>query len=60
MIAHNIGLSPRIFALSLNDKIEFFGEYGWNDKGGVIHWTRHDPENIHVNGWIFHKNVIYQ
>jgi len=44
----------------LNDQIEFFGEYEWNDKGGVIHWTHDDPEEIHVNGWIFHNNVIYQ
>lgn len=60
LITHNIDLLPRIFALSLNDKIEFFGEYEWNDKGGVIHWTHHDPEGIHENGWILHNNVIYQ
>ncbi len=60
LITHNIDLAPRIFALSLNDKIEFFGEYEWNNKGGVIHWTHHDPEGIHVNGWILHNNVIYQ
>lgn len=60
LIAHNIDLAPRIDGLNLNDRIEFFGEYEWNDKGGVIHWTHDDPEEIHVNGWIFHKNVIYQ
>ena len=60
LIAHNIDLAPRIDELSLNDQIEFFGEYEWNDKGGVIHWTHDDPEEIHVNGWIFHNNVIYQ
>jgi hypothetical protein len=60
LITHNIDLAPRIDGLSLNDPIEFFGEYEWNDKGGVIHWTHDDPEEIHVNGWIFHNNVIYQ
>ncbi|SEP65167.1 DUF3465 domain-containing protein [Nitrosomonas ureae] len=60
LIAHNIDLAPRIDGLSLNDQIEFFGEYEWNDKGGVIHWTHDDPEEIHVNGWIFHNNFIYQ
>lgn len=60
LITHNIDLAPRIDGLSLNDSIEFFGEYEWNDKGGVIHWTHDDPEEIHVNGWIFHNNVIYQ
>lgn len=60
LISHNIDLAPRIDGLSLNDQIEFFGEYEWNDKGGVIHWTHHDPEEIHVNGWLFHNHVIYQ
>ncbi|MDR4515650.1 DUF3465 domain-containing protein [Nitrosomonas sp.] len=60
LIAHNIDLAPRIDTLALNDQIEFFGEYEWNDKGGVIHWTHHDPEAIHVNGWLFHNNLIYQ
>ncbi|WP_295629106.1 DUF3465 domain-containing protein [uncultured Nitrosomonas sp.] len=60
LIAHNIDLAPRIDELVLNDKIEFFGEYEWNDKGGVVHWTHHDPEEIHLNGWILHNNAIYQ
>ena len=60
LVAHNIDLSLRIDGLSLNDRIEFFGEYEWNDKGGVIHWTHHDPAGIHVSGWILHNNIIYQ
>lgn len=60
LITHNIDLSPRIDALFLNDYIEFFGEYEWNDQGGVIHWTHHDPDGIHENGWILHNNIIYQ
>lgn len=60
LITHNLDLSPRIFALSINDRIEFFGEYEWNAEGGVIHWTHHDPLEIHVNGWIYHNNIIYQ
>lgn len=60
LISHNIDLSPRIDELSLDDHIEFFGEYEWNDKGGVIHWTHHDPEGNHAAGWILHNNTIYQ
>lgn len=60
LIAHNIDLAPRIDTSAVNDQIEFFGEYAWNNKGGVIHWTHHDPQDIHVNGWVFHNNVIYQ
>lgn len=60
LVTHNIDLASRINDLSLGDRIEFFGEYEWNNEGGVIHWTHHDPDEVHVNGWILHNNVIYQ
>lgn len=60
LISHNIDFSPKINELSLGDRIEFFGEYEWNDKGGVIHWTHQDPDGIHAGGWILHNNIIYQ
>lgn len=60
LVSHNIDLAARIDSLSLSDNIEFCGEYEWNEKGGVIHWTHHDPEEIHPGGWIMHNNVIYQ
>ena len=60
LIAHNMDLAPRIDELALNDQIEFFGEFEWNDQGGVIHWTHHDPDEIHIDGWILHNNIIYQ
>jgi len=60
LMSHNIDLAPKILNLSVNDAINFFGEYEWNDKGGVVHWTHDDPAGIHENGWLLHQGVYYQ
>jgi hypothetical protein len=60
LIAHNIDLAPRIDSLRKGDILEFFGEYEWNPKGGVIHWTHHDPNGRHINGWLKHHGRTYQ
>ena len=60
LMTHNIDIAPRVSSLKVGDSIAFFGEYEWNDKGGVIHWTHKDPQRRHVAGWIRHNGRLYQ
>ena len=60
LVAHNIDLAPRISGISKHDEIIFKGEFEWNERGGVVHWTHHDPRGNHEGGWLKHMGKVYE
>ena len=59
LVAHNFDLARRIPAQK-GVALTLRGRYEWNDRGGVIHWTHHDPDGREQGGWIEVDEVRYK
>jgi hypothetical protein len=58
LVAHDTDLAPSV-PVEPGDSVGLRGEYIWNDKGGIIHWTHHDPAGRHESGWIEYRGRRY-
>jgi len=59
LVAHNTDLASRV-PVQLGSAVEIRGRYIWNSRGGVVHWTHHDPEGRFAGGWIRLAGRTYQ
>lgn len=57
-IEHNISIGRRV-PVNQGDSVIVHGEYIWNSKGGLIHFTHHDPQGTHEGGYIKDNGGIY-
>ena len=58
LIDNNVDIGKRV-PVATGDDVTVHGEYVWNDQGGLVHFTHHDPAHTHEDGWIELKAVRY-
>lgn len=59
LIAHNIDIAKRV-PLGMGDRVQVRGMYEWNDLGGLMHWTHHDPQGAEEGGWVRYRTHVYE
>lgn len=57
LIVNNVSIGSRV-PITLGHAITVHGQYIWNARGGLIHFTHHDPEGG-TGGWIVYSGKVY-
>jgi hypothetical protein len=60
LVSHNVDLAKRVSDLKPGDGVVFRGQYEWNERGGLVHWTHHDPQGKRPGGWLQHNGRTYR
>ena len=58
LIAHNIDLAKRV-PIGMGDRVHVRGMYEWNELGGLVHWTHHDPHGVEDGGYVRYRTKKY-
>ncbi len=59
LVAHNIDLAERV-PLGMGDRVHVRGLYEWNELGGLVHWTHHDPHGVEDGGYLRYRTRMYE
>jgi Protein of unknown function (DUF3465) len=60
LVAHNIDLAPRLDGLARGEPLTLHGQFEWNQRGGLVHWTHRDPQGVHPGGYIERQGRRYE
>lgn len=59
LVAHNTKMAPYV-PIQSGDIVTVKGEFIWNEKGGLIHWTHHTDTPNHEGGYIEFNGKRYE
>jgi hypothetical protein len=59
LVAHDTKYAPKV-PLHPGDMVTIKGEYIWNERGGVVHWTHRSDTPRHEGGFIEYAGNRYE
>ena len=59
LVSNNIDIARRV-PVGIGDRVQLRGMYEWNDLGGLVHWTHHDPHGVEDGGYVQLRSDRYE